>query len=67
MEWDTAAAHAVVEAAGGVVWRYGTRQPLRYAKRDLLNPHFLVAFGPDAPLPDNYGETARTAPHEEDA
>jgi len=54
MEWDTAAAHAVVAAAGGVVWRYGTREPLQYAKRDLLNPHFLVAFASDAPLPDGY-------------
>ena len=54
MEWDTAAAHAIVAAAGGVVWRYGTREPLRYAKRNLLNPHFLVAFAGDAPLPDGY-------------
>ena len=43
-EWDTAAAQAVVEAAGGAVTRLdGT--PLRYNERDtLLNPHFL-AFG----------------------
>jgi 3'(2'), 5'-bisphosphate nucleotidase len=43
-EWDTAAAHAVVDAAGGsVVDLQG--QPLRYNTRDsLLNPHFLV-FG----------------------
>jgi 3'(2'), 5'-bisphosphate nucleotidase len=43
-EWDTAAAHAVVEAAGGAVIRTdGT--PLRYnAGAGLLNPHFLV-FG----------------------
>jgi 3'(2'), 5'-bisphosphate nucleotidase len=43
-EWDTAAAQAVVEAAGGKVT--DTRmQPLRYnAKESLLNPHFLV-FG----------------------
>jgi 3'(2'), 5'-bisphosphate nucleotidase len=51
MEWDTAAAHAIVEAAGGAVWRFGGRTPLRYAKRDLTNPHFLVAFAADAPLP----------------
>ncbi len=62
MEWDTAAAHAVVTAAGGVVWRYGTRQPLRYAKRDLLNPHFLVAFAGDAPLPDGYLQDDPSAP-----
>jgi 3'(2'), 5'-bisphosphate nucleotidase len=41
-EWDTAAAQAVVEAAGGaVVETNGER--LRYnTKADLLNPHFLV-------------------------
>ena len=43
-EWDTAAAQAVVEAAGGCVT--DTRgQPLLYnTKDDILNPHFLV-FG----------------------
>jgi 3'(2'), 5'-bisphosphate nucleotidase len=43
-EWDTAAAQAVVEAAGGGVTTLdGT--PLRYNERPtLLNPHFL-AFG----------------------
>jgi 3'(2'), 5'-bisphosphate nucleotidase len=42
-EWDTAAAQAVVEAAGGAVTRLdGT--PLRYNERDtLLNPHFLAS------------------------
>jgi 3'(2'), 5'-bisphosphate nucleotidase len=41
-EWDTAAAHAVVLAAGGeVVDTSGAR--LRYnTKEELLNPHFLV-------------------------
>lgn len=45
-EWDTAASHAVVLAAGGNVTREdGT--PLDYGKtsHDLLNPDFLV-FGP---------------------
>lgn len=41
MEWDTAAAHAVVTAAGGdVVDVSGTS--LRYNKENLLNPHFIV-------------------------
>jgi 3'(2'), 5'-bisphosphate nucleotidase len=41
-EWDTAAAQAVVEAAGGAVVRLDGR-PLDYnAKADLLNPHFIV-------------------------
>jgi len=54
MAWDTAAAQAVVEAAGAVVWRYGTREPLRYDARVLRNPPFLVAFGDEAPLPAGY-------------
>ena len=43
-EWDTAAAHAVVEEAGGHLTDLSL-QPLRYnTKESLLNPHFLV-FG----------------------
>lgn len=42
MEWDTAAAQAVVEAAGGTVVQYGSDEPLRYNKEDLLNPFFVV-------------------------
>lgn len=41
-EWDTAAAQAVVEAAGGLVVKTDGER-LRYnTKADLLNPHFLV-------------------------
>jgi len=41
-EWDTAAAHAVVAAAGGKVVTLDG-QPLRYNLKDsLLNPEFLV-------------------------
>jgi 3'(2'), 5'-bisphosphate nucleotidase len=41
-EWDTAAAQAVVEAAGGAVVKTDG-EPLRYnTKAELLNPHFLV-------------------------
>ena len=44
-EWDTAAAHAVVTAAGGTVCRLDGA-PLEYNTREaLLNPSF-VAFGP---------------------
>lgn len=46
-EWDTAAAQAVVESAGGQVTDINL-QRLRYNQKDsLLNPHFLV-FGDDA-------------------
>ncbi len=41
MEWDTAAAHAVVTAAGGRVLDFDGR-PLRYNKEDLHNPYFIV-------------------------
>lgn len=41
-EWDTAAAQAVLEAAGGKVTDLAL-QPLRYNQKDtLLNPHFLA-------------------------
>jgi 3'(2'), 5'-bisphosphate nucleotidase len=43
-EWDTAAAQAILESAGGRMIDLAG-QPLRYnSKDDLLNPHFL-AFG----------------------
>jgi 3'(2'), 5'-bisphosphate nucleotidase len=42
MEWDTAAAHAVIKETGLNVFQSGTREPLRYNKPDLLNPYFLV-------------------------
>lgn len=42
-EWDTAAAHAVVKAAGGEVVVAESDQPLRYnTKESLLNPFFIV-------------------------
>ena len=40
-EWDTAAADAVVRAAGGSVVQTNF-EPLQYGKEDILNPHFLV-------------------------
>ncbi len=42
MEWDTAAAHIVVEEAGGEVLQKESMQPVQYNKKDLLNPWFLV-------------------------
>lgn len=42
-EWDTCAAQAVVEAAGGQVLDFETGKPLTYnARESLLNPHFIV-------------------------
>ncbi len=42
MEWDTAASHAVIKAAGGEIIKYGTNKPLEYNKEDLLNPEFIA-------------------------
>lgn len=42
MEWDTAAADAVVRATGGTVVNHGDGTPLKYNKPDLTNPHFVV-------------------------
>lgn len=44
MEWDTGAAHIVLEEAGGSVIDEETKQPLRYNKENLLNP-FFIAYG----------------------
>lgn len=41
MEWDTAAGHAVVLAAGGSVNKLDG-SPLAYAKAGFENPHFIV-------------------------
>jgi 3'(2'), 5'-bisphosphate nucleotidase len=42
MEWDTAAAHAVVLYAGGSVKEFESGRPLTYNKKELLNPYFMV-------------------------
>ena len=44
MEWDTAAAQAVLEGAGGQVIDEETKKPLRYNKENLRNPYF-IAYG----------------------
>ncbi len=41
MEWDTAAAQAVVEAAGGIVMNE-SGQPLTYNKESVKNPYFIA-------------------------
>lgn len=45
MEWDTAAGHAVLAAAGGEVTDLSGR-PLRYGKPGFENPHFLARGRP---------------------
>lgn len=47
--WDTAAAHAIVEAAGGHVIALGG-EPLHYRRPAELNPHFVVSGRPLADL-----------------
>ena len=42
MEWDTAAGHAVLLAAGGSVTRADDGTPLRYGKPGFENPHFIA-------------------------
>jgi 3'(2'), 5'-bisphosphate nucleotidase len=49
MEWDTAAGHAVLAGAGGIVVRFDTLEPLEYAKSDYANP-FFIAFAPGVEL-----------------
>ena len=42
MEWDTAAAHAVLKSAGGEMLQLGENFPLLYNKKELLNPKFIA-------------------------
>ena len=42
MEWDTAAGHAVLRAAGGSVTRADDGTPLTYGKPGFENPHFIA-------------------------
>jgi 3'(2'), 5'-bisphosphate nucleotidase len=42
MEWDTAAGQAIVEQVEGRVVDIQTKEPLRYNKRNLLNPFFII-------------------------
>jgi 3'(2'), 5'-bisphosphate nucleotidase len=42
MEWDIAAGHAVLTAAGGEVTRLDDDTPLRYGKHGFENPHFVA-------------------------
>ena len=43
MEWDTAAGHAVLSAAGGRVLQAEDKRPLQYGKQNYKNPFFIAA------------------------
>ena len=45
MEWDTCAAQAILEEAGGKVLIGESENPVQYNKEDLLNPHFIARGG----------------------
>ena len=49
MEWDTAAADAVLRGAGGHVVRFDDHTPLQYGKEDFANP-FFIAYAPGVDL-----------------
>ena len=49
MEWDTAAADAVLRGAGGRVVRFDDHSPLRYGKSGFENPYF-IAYAPGVDL-----------------
>lgn len=46
-EWDTAAAHCIVDEAGGRITQTDLSPLLYNTKDSLLNPHFLVVGDPD--------------------
>jgi 3'(2'), 5'-bisphosphate nucleotidase len=43
MEWDTAAGHAIAEAAGAMVKCLPSEKKLTYNKADLRNSGFIVS------------------------
>lgn len=49
MEWDTAAADAVLRGAGGHVVRFDDHTPLQYGKEGFANP-FFIAYAPGVEL-----------------
>jgi len=42
MEWDTAAADAIVRESGKMTYSLKTSKPLMYNKENLLNDWFVV-------------------------
>ena len=43
MEWDTAAGHSILSAAGGCVLQAEDKQPLKYGKPHYRNPFFIAS------------------------
>lgn len=58
MEWDTAAGHAVLKAAGGMVL-LPNGEPLTYAKPGFRNPDF-IACSPDARMRCGLDDTRKS-------
>ena len=44
-EWDIAAAHAILLAAGGDILDISSMQTLEYGKKDTILNQYFVAFG----------------------
>jgi len=42
MEWDTAAADAIVRESGKMIYQFDSNKLMTYNKKDLLNPWFIV-------------------------
>ncbi len=42
MEWDTAAADAIVRESGNMTYQFKNNKPILYNKQELLNPWFIV-------------------------
>ena len=42
MEWDTAAADAIVRESGKMTYQFENKQAVLYNKKNLLNPWFIV-------------------------
>jgi len=51
-EWDIAAAHAVLAAAGGALWEVGATSLEYNRKAELLNPEFIAAADGSYPWHD---------------
>ncbi|MCU4176528.1 3'(2'),5'-bisphosphate nucleotidase CysQ [Carboxylicivirga sp. N1Y90] len=50
MEWDTAAGQAILEASGGQLFDWTTKESLRYNREELLNPWFIATAVNHKPL-----------------